>query len=61
MEISFKGIKIGKLIIAHKDIVEDSIKIKLEPKEIMDWFVVAVKEGKIVFEQRITNWREKWK
>ena len=45
MDIQLKGIKIGRLMIADSD----SIKIKLEPKEVYDLFIKAVKEGKIEF------------
>ena len=49
MNIQFKGLKLGKLIVTTKKTVNDSIKVTMNPKEVFKIFVAAVKEGKITF------------
>lgn len=48
MNIEFKVIKIGNVIITTKKRIANNI-ITLEPKEVWELFERAVKEGKITF------------
>lgn len=52
MNIQFKGLKLGKLIVTTKKTVNDSIKVTMQPKEVFDIFVKAVKDGKITFAKK---------
>ena len=49
MNIQFKGLKLGRLIITTQKTVNSSIKVTMQPKEVFEIFVQAVKDGKITF------------
>ena len=47
MNIQFKGIKIGGLIITTEKLMSDST-VKIDPQEVWDIFKKAIKEGKLI-------------
>ncbi len=49
MDIQFKGLKFGKIIVTTEKTFNDSIKVSMQPKEVFEIFVQAVKDGKIAF------------
>ena len=50
MNMTFKGIKIGKLIITTSDCLDGCIYV-VDPQEVWDLFMKGVKEGKIVIDK----------
>ena len=49
MNIQFKGLRLGKLIITTYKEIDETIKINMEAEEIWNLFRKAVREGKITF------------
>ena len=48
MNIQFKGLKIGKLIITTEKVINKGIKVTLEPEEVWKIFKRAIEEKKII-------------
>jgi len=51
MDIQFKGLKIGRLIITTKATVNKTMKVSMEPKEVWETFKRALREKKIIFKK----------